>query len=201
MKDTEKTEEVVEATSEGMTNTEEETEEVEVNEFTGDLEQFDDDYSSVKAAETKEFEKVPNGKYQATIAKIKLARAKNTGAKMLKWELIVIGGKYMGCHLFRNNMIETKENLSWLKKDLECVGIKLVKFSHLPGHLDEMLDILVEVSVKNYIGKNKQEQTNVYLQKKLDIALPAEYIEYLKKDGSNDSASSSANVESSNLPF
>lgn len=144
------------------------------NDFTTDLTQFDEEYKQVEAAEKENFDPVPNGKYQAVIDKVYMAKSKNSGDPMFTWELVIISGKFKNRRLFRNNMIVTRENLSWLKTDLETVGIVLEKVSDLPNRLNEFLDIVVEVSVKNRKEGDKDYQ-NVYLNKKLDIELPQDF--------------------------
>ena len=143
------------------------------DDFSTDLAAFDDEYKGTEAAEKKDFEPVPNGRYQAKIDKIYLSRAESSGDIMLKWELLIISGKYEGRRLFRNNMIATPDNLSWLKTDLKTIGIILEKTSDLPNRLEEFLDIVVQVSVRNRKEDDK-EFMNVYLNKKLNIELPKE---------------------------
>ena len=139
--------------------------------FSTDLADFDKEYAETEAAEKKEFEPLPNGKYQARIDKVCLDKSKNTEELMLKWELVVISGKYQNRRLFRNNMIASSDNLKWLKADLETIGITLEKVSDLPNRLKDFLDIVVQVSVRNRKDGEK-EFMNVYLNKKLDIELP-----------------------------
>jgi len=147
-----------------------------MNDFSGDLVDLDEEFEGTEAAEKKEFVKVPNGRYQVIVDKVLLDRAQNTGDLMLKWELVIISGKFMPQRLFRNNMIVTPDNLKWLKTDLLTVGVDIKKISELPMHLKDILDTKLEVSVKNYT-KKEQEYQNVYLQKKLDIELPQEYLD------------------------
>jgi len=172
-------------------------EETEKNEdFAGDLSQFDDEFEKTEAAPPNEFVKIPNGKYQVVVDKVRLDRAQNSGALMLKWELIIIGGKYIGRRLFRNNMIATPENFSWLKRDLINSGVEIKKASELPGQLNNLLNILLEVAVRN-TKKNDQENVNVYITKKLKIELPEAYIRHMEsKDDFN-----AEDIEAGKLKF
>jgi hypothetical protein len=103
-----------------------------------------------------------------------MGKSKTSGELMLTWELVVIAGQFKNRRLFRHNMIATSENLRWLKGDLKTIGIVLGKTSDLPGRLNEFLDIMVDVTVKNY-KENDKDYQNVYLNKKLDIDLPEEF--------------------------
>ncbi|MBI5787822.1 MAG: DUF669 domain-containing protein [Candidatus Schekmanbacteria bacterium] len=158
------------------------------DDFTEDLSKFDDEYDHIAPAEKKEFDQVPNGRYQAKIDKVHLERAKSTKATMLKWELVIISGQYQNRRLFRNNMLATKENISWLKTDLATAGVVLVKNSDLPKRLNELLDVVLEVSVRNRKEGDKEYQ-NVYLNKKLDIEMPEKF-----KQGYKDAGKSAADL-------
>lgn len=144
------------------------------DDFTADLAQFDEEFGQIEPAEKKEFEPIPNGKYQAKIDKVYLDRSKTSSNLMLKWELVIISGQYQGRRLFRNNMLATKENISWLKTDLETAGVVLERTSDLPNRLGDLLDVVLEVSVRNRKEGDRDYQ-NVYLNKKLDIEVPEKF--------------------------
>jgi len=133
-----------------------------VNEY--DLEHFDDDYAQAEV-EDKEYKPVPNGKYQASVARVELTRAKSSGNLMLAWELDILGPNCIGRKLWRNNLMVTQENIKWLKGDLITCGLELDKLSELPSRLNELLDIHLEVTVKVQDKKNN----SVYLNKRLII--------------------------------
>jgi hypothetical protein len=165
------------------------------DDFSTDLAQFDEEFDQIEPAEKKEFDPVPNGRYQAKIDKVYLSRSKTSGNAMLKWELIVISGQHQGRRLFRNNMLATKENIKWLKADLTTVGIVLEKTSDLLNRLNEFLDIVVEVSVRNRQEGDKEFQ-NVYLNKKLDMDVPEKF-----QKGSQTQGYQHAGKSAADLPF
>ncbi len=144
------------------------------DDFTADLAQFDEEFDQIEPAEKKEFDPVPNGRYQAKIDKVYLDRSKTSSNLMLKWELVIISGQYQGRRLFRNNMLATKENISWLKTDLATAGVVLERTSNLPNRLGDLLDVVLEVSVRNRKEGDRDYQ-NVYLNKKLDIDVPEKF--------------------------
>jgi hypothetical protein len=107
---------------------------------------------------------------------------------MLKWELVIISGNYQNRRLFRNNMLATRENISWLLSDLETAGVVLEKTSDLPNRLEDLLDVVLEVSVRNRKEGEKEFQ-NIYLNKKLDIDIPEKF-----KQGAQDAGTSNADI-------
>ena len=54
-----------------------------------DLAQFDDAFESAEV-EDREYETVPDGKYQVNVERVELTRAKTSGNPMLKWSLRII---------------------------------------------------------------------------------------------------------------
>lgn len=126
-----------------------------------DLSQFDDDYDNAEVEE-KDFEPVPDGKYQVRVDKVEITRAKTTGNPMLKWCLKILGPRMQGRLLWRNNVMATKENIKWLKGDLYTCGLQLEKLSELPNRLEELLDVTLEIT-----KRTRGENENIYLNKRV----------------------------------
>ena len=82
-----------------------------------DLSRFDDDFAEAPV-EDKEFDPVPDGKYQVNVDKVEITTAKTSGNPMLKWTLRVLAPRFRGRLLWRNNVMATRENIRWLKNDL-----------------------------------------------------------------------------------
>jgi hypothetical protein len=83
-----------------------------------DLAQFDDAFETAEV-EDREYEKVPDGKYQVNVERVELTRAKTSGNPMLKWTLRILAPTHKGRMLWRNNvmvssMIFTPAACSWL---------------------------------------------------------------------------------------
>jgi len=118
-----------------------------------DLAQFDDDFAQAEV-EDREFEPIPDGKYQVNVERVELTRAQTSGNPMLKWTLRVIAPQFRGRLLWRNNVIATRENIKWLKTDLHTCGLDLEKLSALPNNLDKLLNVKIEVT-KRTRGENE----------------------------------------------
>ena len=125
-----------------------------------DLAQFDDDYSNAPVEE-KDFDEVPDGKYQVNVEKVELTKAQSTGNPMLKWTLKILGPKCAGRLMWRNSVI-TKATLSWLKTDLSTCGLEIVGLSELSGRLGDLLDIKLEVT-----KRTKGENQNIYFNRRI----------------------------------
>ncbi len=128
-----------------------------------DLSQFDDDYDSAEV-EDREFDVVPDGKYQVMVERVELSRAKSSGNPMLKWTLKILAPSHVGRLLWRNNVMASKENIKWLKNDLHTCGLELEKLSDLPERLNDLLDLTLEVT-----KRTRGENENIYLNRRIEI--------------------------------
>jgi hypothetical protein len=126
-----------------------------------DLSQFDDDFAEAPIEE-REFDEVPDGKFQVSIDKVELTTAKSSGNAMLKWTLRILGPHCAGRLLWRNNVIATRENVRWLKNDLHICGLELVKLSELREHLEQLLDVQLEVT-----KRTRGDSVNIYFNRRL----------------------------------
>lgn len=125
-----------------------------------DLTQFDDEYSNA-AVEEREFDDVPDGKYQVNVDKVEMTKAHKTGNPMLKWTLKILGPKCAGRLLWRNSVI-TKATLSWLKTDLATCGLEIGSLSELPNRLGDLLDVKLEIT-----KRSKDDSSNIFFNKRI----------------------------------
>lgn len=126
-----------------------------------DLTAFDDQYA---AAEPTKFSEVPDGKYQVRVQTARLDKSRK-GDPLLKWDLVVVSGSCAGQHIFKYSVIRPT-TLSFVKGDLECIGLRLTKFSDLAELLPGALDKTLEVR-----KKKRGDFTDVYFERL--ITLPA----------------------------
>jgi hypothetical protein len=129
-----------------------------------DLAQFDDAFESAEVKD-REFETVPDGKYQVNVERVELTRAKTSGNPMLKWTLRILAPTHKGRLLWRNNVMVSSMNIKWLKQDLHICGLKLAKLSDLPGHLKQLNDIKLEVN-----KRTRGENENIYFNRRIVLA-------------------------------
>jgi len=129
-----------------------------------DLAQFDDDFETADV-EQKEFDEIPDGKYQVKVDRVELTRSESSGNPMLKWALKILGPTHKGRLLWRNNVIASKDNVKWLKNDLYTCGLQIEKLSDLSGKLESLLDIGLEVT-----KRTKNEFENIYFNRRIVLS-------------------------------
>ena len=132
-----------------------------------DLAGFDDDYMGSEVPDDG-FDSVPDGKYQVIVDRVDLTRT-SKGDPMLKWALRILGPTHEGRLLWRNNVMASSENITWLKKDLYACDLRLARISELPANLERLLDIHLEVT-----KKSRGEYESVYINKRIRTAEEAE---------------------------
>lgn len=126
-----------------------------------DLSQFDDAFADAPVEE-KEFDPVPDGKYQVNVEKVEITTAKSSGNPMLKWTLRILAPRFQGRMLWRNNVMATRENIKWLKNDLHICGLDLQKLSDLRSNLERLLDVKLEIT-----KRTKGDNENVYFNRRI----------------------------------
>jgi len=129
-----------------------------------DLAQFDDAFEAAEVEE-RDFDPVPDGKYQVNVDKVELTRAQTSGNPMLKWTLRIFAPTHKGRMLWRNNVMASSENIKWLKQDLYTCGLQLSKLSDLPGYLEQLLNGKLEVT-----KRTRGENENIYFNRRIVLA-------------------------------
>jgi hypothetical protein len=123
-----------------------------------DLAQFDDDFGKTEVEERE----IPDGKYQAVIDRVEITRSHTTGNPMIKWALKILGPRFRGRLLWRNNVLKSRENLKWVKSDLHVCGLDIVKLSDLQANLPKLLGVKLEVT-----KRTRGEMANVYFDRRI----------------------------------
>lgn len=126
-----------------------------------DLTQFDEDFAEAEVEE-RDFEPIPDGKYQVNVERVELTRAQTSGNPMLKWTLRIIAPRFRGRLLWRNNVMATRENIKWLKTDPHTCGLDLEKLSDLPANLEKLIGVKLEVT-----KRTRGENENVYFNRRI----------------------------------
>lgn len=129
-----------------------------------DLAQFDDAFEAAEVEE-RDFDPVPDGKYQVNVDKVELTRAQTSGNPMLKWSLRIFAPNCKGRMLWRNNVMASAENIKWLKQDLYTCGLQLSKLSDLHGCLEQLLNVKLEVT-----KRTRGENENIYFNRRIVLA-------------------------------
>jgi len=129
---------------------------------TNDLTEYDKQFD---AAPAPEYETISDGKYQVVVDKVEITKGKTSGNPLLKWTLKILGPKNINQRLWTYHILSNPTSLKWLKKDLNLCEVHLNKLSDLPQNLEQLLDIQLEVTVRN-----RNENQNVYFNRRLNDA-------------------------------
>jgi len=125
-----------------------------------DLQKFDEAFAS--APKEDKFESVPDGRYQVVVDRVELKETKATGQPMLSWELVITGPTHENRRIYKNSVI-TEKSIPYLKRDLVKCGIELERVSDLPDHLEQLLDLRLNVH-----KKTSGDYENVYFGSVVD---------------------------------
>jgi hypothetical protein len=133
---------------------------------THQLRDLDDEFAA--APNRSSLPSVPDGSYHVRVEGIQITTARVSCRSLLKWKLRILGPSSGGRLLWRNNLLASGPSLHWLKQDLCTCGLLLDKLSDLPNHLDQLLDLELDVT-KRTVG----DRVNVYLNKRTHPLQPA----------------------------
>jgi len=128
-----------------------------------DLSHLEGDYAAAEI-KARNFDPVPDGKYIVEVLAADVTEAKN-GHAVLTWKLSVIGGKFDGRQLRRDNWLETATNVGWLKRDLATCEITLAKLNDINVRARELVGLCLDV-----VQKTNGRYTNIFLNRVLTRA-------------------------------
>ena len=127
-----------------------------------DLSDLDGEWGN--AAPPERPDDLPDGTYQVVIEDMEV-RESEAGNRYLLWDLRVLAGECKNRHVFKRNMLQTPENLNFLKGDLAVAGLALAKLSELPVKCKQLVKTCLEIRVKA-----KGEFSNIYIKKRMGDA-------------------------------
>lgn len=129
-----------------------------MGQYDDDLKKYDSEWESYEGNIPGS---IPDGRHYAKVMEAYLKRSA-AGNPMLKWVLEIVGGDHAGTKVYRQNMMQTQENMKWLKIDLKTAGIELKKASELEANLDKLIGIYLEIK-----KATKGEFENIYLVRRI----------------------------------
>lgn len=163
-----------------------------------DLSHLEDDFAAAAEEKARNFDPLPDGKYVVRVAEALVTESKS-GTAMLKWQLQVVGGRFNGRFMWRQNMLESKQNCGWLKRDLAVCDITLAKVNDLNERARELVGLHLEVT-----QKTAGQYSNVYLNRLLSpIEVAALYAERVPVDnvGGDEPPARAGTVDDDDIPF
>lgn len=139
------------------------------DEYEDYLASFDEAFAEAPIPTRGSMSNVPDGKYQVSIDKAMIRTNSNTGSTELALQLKVMTGEHAGRIIFHQRELDNPERMSYLRGDLNVIGVDIARLSELPKKLNQMLDVVLEVNTKTKKSKNDptKEYQNCYLNKRL----------------------------------
>lgn len=131
------------------------------------LGQYDDDFQKSKEA-TGANEPIPDGSYQAMVNAARIVESKETFRPMLEWELAVVTGPYEGRKEWLRQFLDNANNYPFVKRNLRVCGVQMERLSELPGVLDQLLNTVIEITIKT-TKKGDKDYRNVYFDRRIDL--------------------------------
>lgn len=117
------------------------------------IESVDIDQIWTDVEEPEVYVALPDGQYNAVVQIARPELTNTSNKRCLFWDLIVVDGPHEGKHIFRRNMLETPQNIGWLKSDLRKCGIDIdspdfVPTDFLAGGTEALIGLALSVSLK-----------------------------------------------------
>lgn len=122
-----------------------------------------DSYKSSDVAEKKEFERLPNGKYVATITKATVDT--NAVPNVLQWEYTLVEGQFKNRKVWSNQRL-TAEGMPFIKADMRALGFEeFGSANEFYEALGNCVGLVVDIFVKSKPAKTDPSKiyTNAYL--------------------------------------
>lgn len=112
------------------------------------------------------FENVPDGKYTGIIDGVEFKESKTSGNLMFVWTLKYTDETVAGRKDWKYQVLNKPENMKRLITDLTKFGIDCTKdMEYIQDHLEDLLDIEVEIEVKTTVSKsNGEEYRNISIK-------------------------------------
>jgi len=125
-----------------------------------DLADLRDPFSGSEVQD-RQFDAVPDGKYQVNIDRVELTRSKNSGTPMFRWVFRILGPQQRGRLLWKNSVL-TRDSMKWFKTDLHAAGLDLEQLTDLNDRMGELLNVKLEI-----VKKTNGEYENVYINRRI----------------------------------
>ncbi len=141
-----------------------------MDEFRSQLEEFEGAWKDAPTEST--FDNLPDGKYQVSIEEVRLENAKKSGRLQLAWVLTVMNGDYAGRKVFHYRGLDREESAGWMKREIYACGLEVESILDLPDMLPELLDRVVEITLKTKRGSDGEDYQNCFINKLLEAVGP-----------------------------
>lgn len=139
------------------------------NNVYAELEQFDRVWEEAEVEGGNKYENLPDGKYQVKIDEIRFENAKTSGRLQLAWVFKVLSPATAANRKIFHYRGLDEESVKWMKQEVWKCGLEVEKITDLPHVLENLLDRVIEVTLKTK-KNDKGEFQNCFINKLLDEA-------------------------------
>jgi len=145
-----------------------------------DLSVYDNDFEAAEAAKPMGTGELPSGNYRVFVERAEIkqtlgnAETGKAAQPYLNLQLRVISPEEFRARVDFKKCFFAGESVRFTKADLECMGITITKLSELPARLIDMLDVVIDCTVRNAPRKDDKTKNNhnVYFNKRIEMAIP-----------------------------
>lgn len=134
-----------------------------------ELAQFEDAWNKAEVKDKGEFADLPDGKYQVVVDQVRFENAKQSGRLQLAWVLEVTApDAFKNRLIFHYRGLDRADSVEWMKQEIHTCGVDVsaIRITELPDILPELLDRVVEVTLKTK-RTDKGEFQNCYINRLL----------------------------------
>lgn len=104
------------------------------------------------------FDKTPDGEYEAIIESCEFTESKTSGNLMFKMEFIITGPAFAKKHEWKYYVLNKPENMKRLTTDLEKFGLNCSSMETINKGLEDLLDVPVSLIIKTSEPKEEGKE-------------------------------------------
>lgn len=104
------------------------------------------------------FDKLPDGDYEAIVESVGFTESKSSGNLMFKWEFIITGPTHAKAHEWKYVVLNKAENMKRLTTDLAKFGLNVTSMENIKNGLENLLDVPVVLSIKTSPSKEEGKE-------------------------------------------
>lgn len=120
--------------------------------------------ANVEDNNRREFEKLPDGTYQAHVEEARIERSKKSERLQIAFVFdIVAPHVHRGRKIFHYRGLDDPERIGWAKQDIYNMGLVVEDLTELPDLLPNLLDRVIEIGLKT--NPKKPDYQNVYINR------------------------------------
>lgn len=126
-------------------------------------------WKTTKAREGGQFQKLPDGDYEAVCKQARIENSKNSGRLQVAWMHTVTSGSQKGRKNYTYTGLDGDESIAWLKYTITAHGVDAPKnIENLPKYLEKCIEKKVNLTVQTN-GQFQNTYVNPFGKSKEDI--------------------------------